>query len=307
MAASSPNPSTISPATLARTHYENFSVLSLLVPRHLRSPFAHVYWFCRTADDLADEHDGSPAARDNALTSLRQFRTSFNQALADPECQDTRFRDLSHVIRAHHLDPALFHALLDAFEQDQIVTRYTSMPQVLDYCSRSANPVGRIVLQLAGLDFSSTDSAPLLARSDAICTALQLVNHCQDIRRDLLDRDRLYMPSSDVDIAARLRHIISARRTPLHDREVSTLVTPVITAARDLFTQGQDLPDLLRSHTSPDFHAIAPTIHLFLQGGLAIQSLVERDPPSLMYQRPRISRLTRLRLVLNSALWKYRH
>lgn len=295
--------SPISPAALAHTHYENFSVLSFLVPRHLRPHFANIYWFCRTADDLADEHDGSPAARQNALTSLHHFRDRFDDALANPAIKDPGFTSLAATIRTHTLDPRLFHALLDAFEQDQTQTRYTSMEQLLEYCSRSANPVGRIVLQLAGLDLSHPASTQILAKSDAICTALQLVNHCQDIRRDLLERDRIYIPSPDVESTAKhLRQLASAPRGD--SPELSSLLSPVISTARNLFTAGHDLPQLLRTHHSPDVRAIAPTIHLFLQGGLAIQSLVEPDAASLIWQRPRISKTTRLRLVLKSALWK---
>jgi squalene synthase HpnC len=302
------SPSSISPAALAHTHYENFSVLSFLVPRHLRPHFANIYWFCRTADDLADEHDGSPAARQQALTSLRHFRERFNDALSEPAHKDSHLTSLASTIHAHRLNPALFHSLLDAFEQDQTVTRYHTLDQLLDYCTRSANPVGRIVLQLSGLDLAAPSSAPLLTQSDAICTALQLVNHCQDLRRDLLERDRVYLPSIDPEsTAARLRLIATAPSSPALGDETLTHLTPVIAAARALFEQGRDLPLALRRHSSADLRAIAPTIHLFLQGGLAIQSLVERDAASLIWQRPRISKPARLLLVLGSAFWKLRH
>jgi len=290
---------------LTREHYENFSVLSVLVPKPLRAPFAHVYWFCRSADDIADEHDGTLAARQRALQRLREFRTQFDASLARDGSASMNapgvFSALATTIRKHHLSPELFHALLDAFEQDQSVTRYTSLTQLLDYCSRSANPVGRIVLQLRGIDLSAPASAQLTQLSDAMCTALQLVNHCQDIRRDLLERDRVYIPLPSTLSNADLRTIALSHGSPDAQNtnaleRVNAGITPVVLHARSLFESARDLPLLLPT-------SIAAPVHLMLAGGLHIQSLVEESSSTLFWHRPIVSKWTQSRLFLGSLLW----
>jgi squalene synthase HpnC len=290
---------------LTRQHYENFSVLSVLVPKPLRAPFAHVYWFCRSADDIADEHDGSLVARQRALIRLREFRSKFDACLASDRSASMNppevFSALASTIRNHHLSPELFHALLDAFEQDQSVTRYTSLPQLLDYCSRSAHPVGRIVLQLGGIDLSAPASAQLILLSDAMCTALQLVNHCQDIRRDLLERDRVYIPLpptvSDDDLRAMAECNHSPGTLPADAAErLTAAIVPVIAHSRSLFDSARNLPLLLP-------RSIAAPVHLMLSGGLQIQAMVERSSFTLIRHRPRVSTWTQSRLLLGSLLW----
>ena len=179
---------------LAAEHYENFPVGSFLVPKASRVHFHRVYAFARTADDLADEH------RD--LDLLLAFRRSFEEHLDAAEVRRLElvaeplplFVDLCSSIRELELPRELFLALLDAFEQDLRVGRYADDAALLDYCTRSADPVGRLVLRI----FGHRDPA-LDALSDPICTALQLVNHLQDIRSDLVERDRIYFPTGDLD------------------------------------------------------------------------------------------------------------
>src|SRR5262249_22466811 len=154
---------------------ENFPVLSFLLPRRLRQDFANVYAFCRTADDLADEGE-DPAQRRVLLAAWRQeLRQCFAGKPAHPY-----FVALQETVRRHALEIRPFEDLLDAFEQDQDVTRYESWDELLRYCERSANPVGRIVLALC--DQLDEERAAL---SDQTCTALQLVNFWQDVRRDI--------------------------------------------------------------------------------------------------------------------------
>jgi len=169
---------------------ENFPVLSRLLPADLRDDFAAVYAFCRWADDLAD-HSGSPA---RALGRLAWWRDELHRGFAgDPH--HPVFVALAPVIARRGLVREPFDHLIDAFEQDQRVTRYADLPALVDYCRRSADPVGRIVLRLYGLDDDGRTEL-----SDATCTALQLTNFWQDVRRDVLERGRVYLPA---DVAAR--------------------------------------------------------------------------------------------------------
>jgi squalene synthase HpnC len=171
---------------LATRHYENFSVLSALVPRELRDDFAAVYAFCRWADDLGDE----VGDRDRALELLAWWRRELQQCFAGGELRHPVFIALRPTIRRHELPIEPFDELIRAFEQDQTVTRYDTWEQALGYCRLSANPVGRLVLMVCGE--ARTDES--FALSDSICTALQLTNHWQDVRRDALHRDRIYIP-----------------------------------------------------------------------------------------------------------------
>lgn len=178
-------------------HYENFPVASWLCPPHLRPAIVALYHFARTADDLADEGDAPAHQR---LQDLAEFRADLNQALnsspASAPVTSTRwpqvFTTLGYVVAQHQLPPALLHDLLDAFEQDVAYTRagkgYQNKAELLDYCRRSANPVGRLLLHLYGVN-----DATSLAQSDAICTALQLINFWQDRSTDL-QRGRNYLP-----------------------------------------------------------------------------------------------------------------
>lgn len=166
---------------LAARHYENFPVGSLLLPRRARRHLHRIYAFARTADDLADE------LRDR--DQLLAYRADFLAHVAGERRDVALFVDLVDTMRACELPTALFTDLLDAFEQDLDVGRYTTEAQLRDYCRRSADPVGRLVLRVCGHRDSALDRL-----SDHVCTALQLLNHLQDIGADLRDRDRIYFP-----------------------------------------------------------------------------------------------------------------
>ncbi len=169
-------------------HYENFPVGSWLLPARLRPAFAALYRFARYADDVADEGDASPQAR---LAELARLRAAVEAGArwpeAGPDAHPVVTPLLPFVVK-HRLDRALLLALLSAFEQDVRVTRYADTPALRDYCRRSAEPVGRLVLQLFGV----TDRAAQRA-SDQVCTALQLVNFLQDVATDWR-KGRLYLP-----------------------------------------------------------------------------------------------------------------
>jgi phytoene synthase len=166
-------------------HYENFPVASLLLPPALRGPVEVIYRFARSADDFADEGSDPPALR---LRKLDDYRRQLGHP-ASP-----LFRDIQKIVREHGLPIRLFHDLLDAFAQDVTKKRYASYAEVLDYCRRSANPVGRLLLHL----FQRTSEAELRA-SDAICSALQLVNFWQDVDVDFVKDDRVYLPQDEME------------------------------------------------------------------------------------------------------------
>jgi len=168
---------------LARRHYENFPVASLLIPGRLRGPVAAIYAFARRADDFADE----PAYEGRRLALLDGWSRQLERAAAG-EASDPIFVALSDVFRRHHLPSAPFQDLLSAFRQDALQCRYRSWTEVLDYCRRSANPIGRLVLLL----FGHRDES-LFGLSDALCTALQLTNFWQDLAVDAR-RGRIYVP-----------------------------------------------------------------------------------------------------------------
>ena len=164
---------------MAVGHYENFPVASLLLPARLRHPVEAIYRFARGADDIADEGDDPPDVR---LEKLRDYRRRLE---APSEAAD--------IIRQHHLPVGLFEDLLDAFTQDVTKKRYADFAEVLDYCRRSANPVGRLLLHL----FKRTSETDL-RRSDLICSALQLVNFWQDVALDYAKDNRVYLPQDEM-------------------------------------------------------------------------------------------------------------
>ena len=177
---------------MARAHYENFPVASRLLPRPMRPHIAAVYAYARVADDLADEGAAPPAER---LAQLNAWQRRLHAAVAversdtaPHEHEDLIVVALAHSIRLLDLPIALFDDLLSAFAQDTMTTRYASWDDVLDYCRRSANPVGRLVLRIAGYRDAALDQS-----SDALCTALQLTNFWQDLGRDWR-AGRLYVP-----------------------------------------------------------------------------------------------------------------
>ena len=170
-------------------HYENFPVASLLLPSRLRRPVSAIYRFARTADDFADEGDFPPSVR---LARLAHFDAQLEAIERGEPPQEPLFVELGQVIAAHRLPLAPFHALLSAFSQDCVKSRYADYAELLDYSRRSADPVGRLLLHL--FDACAPDT---LACSDRICTALQLINFWQDVAIDYA-KDRIYLPLEDM-------------------------------------------------------------------------------------------------------------
>jgi squalene synthase HpnC len=233
-------------ARIAREHYENFPVASLLLPKRMRPHVAAVYAFARTADDFADEDGLAPTER---LARLEAWGRCLHAAAASgslgelpvmtsisgaPLPVDHIFEALGDTIRTHGLEVSLFDDLLSAFRQDVTVRRYEHWEDVLDYCRRSANPVGRIVLRIAGHRDEHLDRS-----SDALCTALQLTNFWQDLEIDW-KRGRLYVPT-------RVRDAAGARDEDL-DRRVITpawrvALAQAVQVTRTLFEEGRFVCD----------------------------------------------------------------
>lgn len=304
----------------AKQHTENFTVFSLLVHRSLRKHFAAVYAFCRAADDLADDNARTPLERERALVRLRRMRQLLHAALGLPLQEDPARDELArslppsdanlpgldarlhtavaHTIATKGLSPSLFVALLDAFEHDQRVTRAGSWSDLLAYSQQSANPVGRIVLQLHGLclDGDATPGArKMLEESDAICTALQLTNFWQDVRRDLLERDRIYVPLADAGLTAEQLHSwVDRPNEPPVRRRMGDEVLGLAQRTWRLYEAGRGLPSRIPNRR------VAWMVWLFAQGGEATLRAVEQGKGITLWQRPRITRKQRMLLTLRA-------
>ena len=253
----------------ARNHYENFPVASWLLPRPLRGPVAVVYAFSRTADDLADEGDLSPQAR---LQALEDYRARLHQAAHGHPDDDPVFIALADLFQRHRLPVQPFHDLITAFTWDVTRHRYANFSELLEYCRHSANPVGRILLHLWGED------DPLnLAQSDAICTALQLINFYQDLAQDYHELGRIYLPQDDM-----ARHGVSEDhfRHRRSDAALRALMREQRERARELLRQGADLPRRLPGRLGLE-------IAFIVAGGLRVLDRLDRIDHDL-FARPRL-------------------
>jgi len=247
---------------VAVRHYENFPVASLLLPAPLREPVEIIYRFARSADDFADEGDDPPQTR---LQKLDDYR----RQLAAP--RDPMLRDVAKVIREHELPAGLFADLLDAFAQDVTKKRYASFPEVLDYCRRSANPVGRLLLHL----FKRTSDSDL-RRADDICTALQLVNFWQDVDVDYRKDGRIYLPQDEMArFGVAERHL----RDRLCDAAWRALMQFQVQRTRELMGSGKDLGHALPGRVGLEIRAT-------IQGGLRILDKIERAGYDVFRRRP---------------------
>ena len=261
-------------------HYENFPVASWLCPARLRPTVAALYHYARSADDIADEGDASP---DQRLAELAAYRTELERALAGQPPADPRwsgqFAALTRAIATHRLPAKPLHDLLDAFEQDvrytAANTRYADTAALLDYCRRSADPVGRLLLHLYGVH-----DEPSLRQSDAICSALQLINFWQDLGLDLR-RGRHYLPLDalarhGVDEAALL-----AADEPQQDAAARALLDELTQQARALMQAGAPLATRLPGRLGWE-------LRLVVQGGLRVLDKIERLQHRTWRQRPKL-------------------
>jgi phytoene synthase len=243
-------------------HYENFPVASLLLPAPLRGPVEIIYRFARTADDIADEGDDPPDVR---LRKLSVYRAQ----LAAPV--DPLFHDVAKLIAQQGLPVQLFADLLDAFSQDVTKKTYENFSAVLDYCRRSANPVGRLLLHL----FKRTTDSDL-KRSDAICTSLQLINFWQDVDVDYTKDRRVYLPQDEMArFGVEERHL----RDKVCDPAWKALMRFQVERTRELMLSGGDLGKSLPGR-------IGLEIRTTVQGGLRILEKIERASFDVFRRRP---------------------
>jgi squalene synthase HpnC len=253
-------------------HYENFPVASWLCPKPLRAPITAIYHFARTADDIADEGDASPQDRLSQLQAYRRDLRQVAQGHAPSPAWAPVFAPLAQAMVQWQLPTALLDDLLDAFEQDTANPRYADRATLLGYCRRSANPVGRLLLHLYGV----TD-AVALARSDAICTALQLINFWQDLSVDL-PRRRCYVPAAD---AQRHGLLLDNLHTGPADGAHQALLADLIAWSRQLMLSGAPLVHQVPGRGGWELRAV-------VQGGLRILEKIEHMDTTSFDQRPRL-------------------
>lgn len=277
---------------LTRSHYENFSVVSKLLPRGLRQDFCNVYAFCRTADDLADEiaDAGVSLGLLRALATDVAARHGASGGGRAPAGGSTLMVALGQTFAARPRLPVQpFLDLIDAFEQDRRVSRYESFAEVLDYCRRSANPVGRIVLHLCGYHDQQRQEL-----SDCTCTGLQLANFWQDVRCDLVDRDRVYVPGETM---RRFGVTEEQIRDGRFDERYREMMKFEVDRAAGLFDRGDALLPMLHG-------GVRAHVRLFGAGGRAVLAAIRRVDYDTLTRRPTLSGTQKARMIVyGAAAW----
>ena len=264
-------------------HYENFPVASLIVPARLRPAVAAIYRFARNADDFADEGTHSPEARINALDG---YERALDAIAAGTPPAEPPFPELAAAISRHRLPLPLFRDLLSAFRQDVDTKRYPTFELVLDYCRRSANPIGRLMLRLYGADSPESERA-----SDAICTALQLINFWQDVANDW-QKGRIYLPGEDLArFGVTEAHIADARC----DDAWRALMAFQSSRARTMLESGRPLTRALPWRLGLELSGV-------LAGGHRILDGIDTAGGDVFRRRPKLSR-TDWALVARDALF----
>lgn len=264
----------------ARTHSENFSIASRFIPKALRQDFYVLYAYCRYSDDLADEQ----ASDELALAALKDWRKQLGQGLEGGTTTSPILTALVDTVKRRNLATKPLYDLLDAFQRDQIQNRYYDAADLLTYCYGSANPVGRLILSLADVNEQAA-----LARSDAICTGLQLVNFCQDMRRDAL-KNRIYMPEKLYQAHHVTQEmILAAKSTP----QLQAALRQWVQQSREYFLRGWELWQIVPNWLSRD-------IRLFAGGGLAVCDCIAAVNYDVWTQRPTVSKAAKLKLLVRT-------
>jgi squalene synthase HpnC len=249
-------------------HYENFPVASLLLPAPFREPVEAIYRFARSADDFADEGSDPPDIR---LAKLNRYHARLGLIERGDPVEDPLFRDLARIVRQHALPLQPFRDLLDAFAQDVTTKRYASFAEVADYCRRSANPVGRLLLHV----FKRTSESDLRA-SDAICSALQLINFWQDVDIDYTRDRRIYLPQDEM-----ARHGVTERHLAEKrcDAAFRSLMEFQVARSRRMMLSGAPLGRALTGRIGLEIRAT-------VQGGLRILDKIEAADYDVFRRRP---------------------
>jgi squalene synthase HpnC len=264
---------------LATHHYENFHVVSFLLPKRLHQDFYNVYSFCRWADDLGDEIGD----KQESLRLLEWWSAELDAMYAG-ETRHPVFTALRGTAQRYGIPQQPFADLIRAFVQDQTVARYETWEGVLDYCVYSANPVGRLVLYLCG--YSDAERQRL---SDRTCTALQLANFWQDVTVDLL-KDRVYIP---LEVLARNRYTVEELFARKMNENFRLAMIEIVDRARNLFLEGLPLARMVDRRLAID-------LDLFSRGGLHVLKKIEQQNYDVLARRPAISKLERVGLLLAS-------
>jgi squalene synthase HpnC len=262
---------------LATHHYENFNVVSFLLPKELHQDFYNVYAFCRWADDLGDEIGDCQ----ESLRLLAWWRSEL-QAMYRGEAAHPVFVALRGTIERHDIPAEPFDRLIRAFEQDQTVNRYANWGEVFAYCENSANPVGRLVLYLCG--YRDTERQAL---SDHTCTALQLANFWQDVTVDL-KKDRVYLP---LDLLAKHQYTVEQLFAHEFNEHFRSAMAEAVAAAHEQFEQGLPLVKMVDRRLSLD-------LDLFSRGGMRILQKIRFQDYDVLQRRPHISKAERLGILI---------
>ena len=285
---------------IARHHYENFPVASILLPAAMRPHIAAIYAFARAADDFADEGDAPPADRLALLDDWGRrlascvSREAVGHAIPNPQSptpnpqSDAIFLALGHTIRSRSLPVSLFEDLLSAFRQDVVTKRYRTWAEVMDYCRRSANPVGRLVLRVAGHADARLDGA-----SDAVCTALQLTNFWQDLDRDW-QKGRLYVPRDEFERLGASEAELDARVISAAWRDV---LSEMAARTRRLFAEGRGVCDGLSGRLRYE-------LRLTWLGGMRILDRLEQAGFDVFTARPTLGSSDAPALLWGAVAWR---
>ena len=267
---------------LARSHYENFSVASWFLPKHLQQHFFNVYAYCRISDDLGDEVGDAAAS----LRLLDEWQSELDACYSDEDGpKHPVFVALAETVRKFEIPKHEFVDLLNAFRQDQRVTRYETFDDLLGYCRNSANPVGHLVLYLCG--YRDAERQQL---SDYTCTALQIANFWQDVSRDY-EKNRIYLPLEDLRRFGVAEDTIRLRENSPRFREMMRFE---VQRAREWFAQGLPLIAKVEGKLALD-------IELFSRGGQEVLNAIERQNYAVLGNRPSISKARKLALVVGAA------
>jgi squalene synthase HpnC len=264
---------------LATTHYENFHVVTFLLPKHLHQDFYNVYAYCRSADDLADEIPDTA----ESLRQLNWWRRELDR-MYEGEADHPVFVALSSTVKKYAIPRQPFADLIRAFIQDRHVSRYRNWDEVLNYCVYSANPVGRLVLYLCG--YSDTERQRL---SDATCTALQLANFWQDITVDQ-HKDRVYLP---LDLLAKHDYSVEELFAHKFDERFRAIMREAVGRARELFVAGLPLARMVNRRLAVD-------LDLFSRGGMCVLDKIEQQNYDVLSRRPKISKAERVGLLFRT-------
>ena len=263
---------------MTEKHYENFPVASIALPKSVRRPVSLIYAFARQADDFADEGERRPEER---IALLNGFRRELESIRSRQEPETTLFAALSSVISQYGLPLTPFHDLLDAFTQDVGKKRYENFTELVSYCEKSANPVGRLLLILYG-----ADSERNRFYSDKICSSLQLINFLQDVRIDYA-MDRIYLPQDEMRRFGISEHDIASGHA---GQSWQALMAFQADRARQMMLEGAPLAKVMKGRFSLE-------MKLIVLGGLAILDKLEKAGWDVFRNRPRLERRDWLQLV----------